>query len=135
MTVREVERLLAEDRRPPPADVADVPEAAAADADAEEHARYEEYVRGLDEVPVLRDVVHEPPRVVVRDFRLGERPDARRQPREDPYTLREQAAREIDGRYAEYAATPTRPSDPLKRPSARKPAARNNKAGKRSKRR
>ncbi len=73
------------------------------DAAAEAHGRYQEYVRSLDEVPVLVDVVQEPPRVVVRDFRLGQRPDVRKAPRADAAVLREQHAAEVARRYAEYA--------------------------------
>lgn len=75
---------------------------ALADAAAEEQGRYQEYVRLLDEVPVLVDVVREPPRTPVRDFRLGQRPDVRRAPREDAALLREQHAVDVEQQYAEY---------------------------------
>ncbi len=74
-----------------------------ADAAAESQGRYEEYVRSLDEGPVLVDVGREPPRVVVRDFRLGQRRDARKAPRDDVTHLREQHGGEIEQQYAEYA--------------------------------
>jgi hypothetical protein len=89
----------------------------------EANTRYEEYVRALDELPVLRDVVREPPRIVTRNFRLGERPDVRRLPREDAYALREQRACEREQWYGEYAqgvAVPAKAGG--KRKSARKPA-------------
>jgi hypothetical protein len=69
---------------------------------AEVHARYDEYLRLLDEVPVLVDVVSEPPRVVIRDFRLGQRPNVRRVAREDAYAVREQHLAEREDAYAEY---------------------------------
>ena len=72
------------------------------DAAAEAQGRYQEYVRSLDEVPVLVDVVREPPRSVVRDFRLGQRPDSRKAPRDDAAALREQHAGDVAVQYAEY---------------------------------
>lgn len=77
---------------------------ALAGAAAEAQLRYQEYVRSLDEVPVLVDVVREPPRVPVRDFRLGQRRDERKTPREDAAHLREQHDHELEQHYAEYAA-------------------------------
>ena len=47
------------------------------DAAAEAHGRYQEYVHSLDDVPVLVDVVSEPPRSASKDFRLGQRSDGR----------------------------------------------------------
>jgi hypothetical protein len=76
---------------------------ALADAAADSQGRYQEYVRALDEVPVLVDVVREPARVVVRDFRLGQRRDERKVPRDDAVHLREQHGGEIELQYAEYA--------------------------------
>ena len=73
------------------------------DAAAEAQLRYQEYVRLLDEVPVLVDVVREPPRVPIKDFRLGERPDTRKLPRDDAAALREQHAVDVTWQYAEYA--------------------------------
>jgi hypothetical protein len=75
---------------------------ALADASAEEQGRYREYVRMLDEVPVLVDVVREPQRAAIRDFRLGQRPDVRKAPREDAALLREQHAVDVERQYAEY---------------------------------
>lgn len=72
------------------------------DAVAEAQGRYQEYLRSLDEVPVLVDVVSEPPHVAVKDFRSGQRADARRAPRDDAAALREQHAGDIAARYAEY---------------------------------
>ena len=69
---------------------------------AEAQGRYQEYVRSLDEVPVLVDVVSEPPPVAVKDFRSGQRADARRAPREDAAALREQHAGDVAAHYAEY---------------------------------
>lgn len=72
------------------------------DAVAEAQGRYQEYLRSLDEVPVLVDVVSEPPHVAVKDFRSGQRADARRAPRDDAAALREQHAGDVAARYAEY---------------------------------
>jgi hypothetical protein len=72
------------------------------DAASEAHGRYQEYVRSLDEVPVLVDVAREPPRVTIRDFRLGQRPDARKAARDDAASLREQHAGDVAAHYAEY---------------------------------
>lgn len=70
---------------------------------AESFAVYDEYLQMLDQLPVLSDVVREPPKVVIRDFRLGQRPDLRKTPREDPYTLLEQQTADLEERYREYA--------------------------------
>lgn len=68
-----------------------------------EIARYEEYVTGLDDLPILTDpVAIPPPRLAPPDFRLGERRDARRHPREDGATARESASREQASLYDEY---------------------------------
>jgi hypothetical protein len=77
---------------------------ALADAATEHQGCYQEYVRVLDEVPVLVDVVREPPRVRVKDFRLGQRPDSRKAPRDDAAALREQHAGEVARHYDEYVA-------------------------------
>src|SRR5262245_51149004 len=68
-------------------------------AAAEAHGRYQEYVRSLDEVPVLVDIVREPPRAAIRDFRSGQHPDARKAPRDDAASLREQHADDVAARY------------------------------------
>lgn len=73
-----------------------------ADAAADHQGRYQEYIRSLDDVPVLVDVVRVPKRVAIKDFRLGQRPDARKAPRDDAAGLREQHAGEIAQRYDEY---------------------------------
>jgi len=103
---------------------------------AEANTRYEEYVRALDELPVLADVVREPPRVVIRNFRLGQRPDVRKRPREDAYSLREQYALDLEQWYGEYAQDLAAPAKPAKRVTARKPAQkkRSSKPRKRAKR-
>lgn len=72
------------------------------DAASEAHVRYQEYVRSLDELPVLVDVVQEPPRAVVKDFRLGQRPDVRKARRTDAVSLREQHASDMARQYTEY---------------------------------
>jgi len=72
------------------------------DAATEAQSRYQEYVRSLDEVPVLVDVVREPPPVAIRDFRSGQRPDARKVPRDDAAALREQHTGDVAVQYSEY---------------------------------
>jgi hypothetical protein len=71
-------------------------------AAAESERHYREYVRFLDELPMLVDVVQEPPRAAVRDFRLGQRPDARKAQRADAALLREHHVRDLETFYAEY---------------------------------
>jgi hypothetical protein len=73
------------------------------DAAAEAQGRYQEYLRSLDEVPVLVDVVREPPRAKIKDFRRGQRADARKAPRDDAAALREQHAGDVAVQYAEYS--------------------------------
>ena len=73
-----------------------------ADDESGGHALYDEYVRGFDEVPVLRDAVALPPRRVTPDFRKGERPDNRSEARPDPYSAREAKSAETAALYAEY---------------------------------
>jgi N-acyl-D-aspartate/D-glutamate deacylase len=80
------------------------------DAAAEAHGRYQEYVRSLDEVPFLVDVVSEPPHVVTKDFGLGQRRDARKAARDDAAALREQHTRDVAQRYAEYVAIDASPA-------------------------
>lgn len=92
------------------------------DAAAEAHGRYQEYVRSLDEVPVLVDVVQEPPRAVVKDFRLGERPDARKTARIDAAALREQHAVDVVRQYAEYVEICGRLDDSSRAGPRRAPA-------------
>lgn len=92
------------------------------------NARYAEYLRVLDEVPVLLDVVSERPRVVIRDFRLGQRPNVRKGAREDAYAVREQQALELEYSYCEYvehvgegaAFVPPTPKKKAKRPKGAK---------------
>lgn len=64
---------------------------------------YEEYVRGLDEVPTLVDAVVPGPRPPP-DFRRGERPDQRKKPRPDAWLARESLSSEIELLYREYAS-------------------------------
>ena len=101
MAEREIDHgetaVLPEHLRPGPID-------ALAGAAAEAQRLYQEYVRSLDDVPVLTDVVREPPRVAPKDFRLGQRRDARQAPREDGIELREQHACDLAQQYAEYTA-------------------------------
>lgn len=106
---------------------------ALANAAADSHGRYQEYVRSLDEVPVLVDVVREPARVAVRDFRLGQRRDERKAPRDDAAHLREQHDRDLEQQYAEYAAISTELAS-TNRAGPRKTARKNGAQKKRAKR-
>ena len=109
--------------------------AALDDAAAETQGRYQEYLRMLDEVPVLLDVVREPPRVPVKDFRLGQRADARRAPRDDVAALREQHVLEVARQYSEYAeAEACDPPVSARRKPARKKGGPKKKRAKRAKR-
>ena len=115
------------------------------DAASEAQGHYREYVRSLDDVPVLVDVAREPPSAAMRDFRSGQRADARKAPREDAAALREQHADDVAGQYAEYAeliggVTTTEPAPERKaslkdprRPSAQKKRAKRAKRSARSK--
>jgi hypothetical protein len=82
-----------------------VPHAAHAAAEPDDFSVYEEYVRGFDDVPVLQDAVHTPPRRrPPPDFRRGERRDARTEARPDAYAAREEnAAAHRDARRARAA--------------------------------
>lgn len=64
---------------------------------------YDEYVRGLEEVPTLVDAVAPGPRPPP-DFRNGERPDQRKEPRPDAWLERESLSSEIERLYSEYAS-------------------------------
>jgi hypothetical protein len=66
---------------------------------------YDEYVRGLDEVPTLHDAVSPGPKPPP-DFRSGERPDQRKEPRPDAWLARESLASEIERLYREYSSDP-----------------------------
>jgi hypothetical protein len=76
--------------------------------------------------------VREPPRVVVKDFRLGQRADSRKAPRDDAAALREQHLVDIERQYAEYAAVCAAAGSPA--PKARKRTAPKKKRAKRTKR-
>jgi len=103
------------------------------DAAAEAQGSYQEYLRSLDDVPVLVDVVREPPRVAVRDFRLGQRADARKAPRDDVAALREQHVLDVERQYSEYLEVCAEPA-PAPRKTARKNGAPKKKRAKRAKR-
>jgi hypothetical protein len=105
------------------------------DAASEAQGRYREYVRSLDEVPVLVDVAREPPRAAARDFRSGQRADERKDAREDSAAMREQHAGDVAVQYAEYAeliggVTTTEPAPQASSKRPRKSGAQ----GKRAKR-
>ena len=123
MTVQELQRMLKTGqgfKRMPTHSALD--DDSRADAASERDASYAEYLRDLDDVPVLRDVTHEPPRIPVRDFRLGQRPDVRRRARDDAYLLREYHAFDLEQRYVEYVEALTKPAPAARRGGTRKAA-------------
>jgi hypothetical protein len=70
-------------------------------------ASYLEYVDELGKVPTLAlsdEVVVSPRPALAPDFRQGQRPNARREPRDDGYRLREEQASDLEGLYAEYVS-------------------------------
>jgi len=71
-----------------------------------EPALYLEYVEELGKVPTLTlgdEVVSFPRPSLPADFRQGQRPNARKEARDDPYALREERTGDLDLLYAEYA--------------------------------
>ena len=95
-----------------------------------DHALYDEYVRGFDDVPTLLDAVGAPPRRAVQpDFRRGERPDQRKAPRLDAQELRDANTAELERAYREYEH-PEQAGTAAKKPKRNKPR----KSGKRKKR-
>ena len=131
LSVQEIElRLKGDaDSAPPPEDDADMSSADLATPELD-HALYDEYVRGFDDVPTLLDAVALPPRRVPQpDFRRGERPDRRKEQRLDAQALRAATAAEIERSYREYEQPESAPAAPKKpkRPKSRK-------SGKRKKR-
>jgi hypothetical protein len=93
------------------------------DAEPDDFSVYEEYVRGFDDVPVLQDAVHAPPRPrPPPDFRRGERRDARKEARPDAYAVREDNAAELARLYGEYCGDI--PAAPAKRTKTTKTAKR-----------
>ena len=99
--------------------------------------RYQEYLRSLDEVPVLVDVVREPPRVAIRDFRLGQRSDARKAARDDAAVLREQHVGDVEQQYSEYveicAGLSSAPRKDARKAGSKKKRAKRGKRSARSK--
>ena len=70
-------------------------------------APYLEYVAELSKVPTLtlHDEVASSPRPALEaDFRQGQRPNVRKEARDDPYRLREEQAGDLEELYAEYAS-------------------------------
>jgi len=95
-----------------------------------DHAVYEEYVRGFDDVPTLHDAVGMPPRrVVPPDFRRGERPDQRKERRLDAQSLREARTADLEGSYLEYEQP-----EPARGANKKPKRGRPRKSGKRKKR-
>ena len=68
---------------------------------------YLEYVDELSKVPTLTlhdEVAISRRPVLAADFRQGQRPNARKEARDDPYRLREEQAGDLAELYAEYAS-------------------------------
>lgn len=84
-----------------------------------DHALYEEYVRGFDEIPVLEDAVRIPPRRSSPSFVRGERRSLRKEERGDGHALREASRAEIETLYGEYLA-PQAAAPKRKQPRAKK---------------
>jgi hypothetical protein len=86
-----------------------------------DHALYDEYVRGFNDVPTLHDAVALPPRRAAQpDFRRGERPDQRRERRRDAREQRDANLAELEQSYREYELPePARSAG--SKPKARKP--------------
>lgn len=105
-------------------------------AATEAQRRYQEYLRSLDEVPVLVDVVSEPPRVAIKDFRLGQRSDVRKAARDDAAVLREQHVGDVEHRYSEYveisAGLASAPRKDARKARAKKKRAKRDKRSARS---
>ena len=103
---------------PPPGD-----DLVAANDEPGNHAVYQEYLRGFDDLPVLQDAVRLPPsRSPQPDFRLGERRDVRQAQRPDAYSVRETNCAELESLYHEYsrpvpAAVSSKPKKKRKRKS------------------
>lgn len=131
LSVQEIELRLKGDGQPsPPADDHASLSSAELATPELDHALYDEYVRGFDDVPTLHDAVALPPRRVPQpDFRLGERADRRKEQRTDAQALRAVKAAEIEQSYREYEQPEPAPAAPKKpkRPKSRK-------SGKRKKR-
>lgn len=137
LSVQEIELRL---KGEAPADTDDVPLTVIDVAELEEQAEistreidlavYQEYVRGFDDVPTLHDAVVVPPRPPVPpDFRRGERPNQRKEPRLDAQAVREAKTGELEQSYREYEQ-PGPPPAARKKSKSRKPR----KSGKRKKR-
>jgi hypothetical protein len=85
-----------------------------------DHALYDEYVRGFDEIPVLNDAVRIPPRrSPPPSFVHGERRSLRKEERTDGYLVREATRAEIETLYGEYVA-PEAKKPKRKQPRAKK---------------
>lgn len=77
---------------------------------------YDEYVLGLDDLPVLRDAISLPP-PPPPDFRHGERPDLRKERRDDAHAARERRAAERERDYGEYVEVGATGPQPAKSPN------------------
>ena len=93
----------------------------ATDEEPADNALYEEYLRGLDDVPVLRDAVAFPPRRASQpNCRHSERRDLRKEARPDGYSLREANLAALDLLYQEYVAPPPARPKRKKRPKKKR---------------
>lgn len=96
---------------------------------SDEYSVYDEYLRELDRVPVLRESVALPPPFPA-DFRQGQRPDARKRSRDDGEAHRESQTGELEHLYREYIDAAVTAPKTAKRPKSDRP-----KTAKRRKRR
>lgn len=86
-----------------------------------EPALYLEYVDELRKVPTLPlhdEVIVSPRPKLPVDFRQGQRPNARKEARDDPYRLREEQASDHEALYLEYASGAGGPKKKSKRSRA-----------------
>lgn len=96
-------------------------EGAPADGEPVNHALYEEYLRGFDDIPVLDDAVRIPPRPAPPpSFVRGERRSLRKHERNDGYLLREAFLAELERQYQEYVAPLPDPAKKAKKRRKRK---------------
>ena len=88
---------------------------------------YLEYVAELAKVPTLDlhdEVVLSPRPALPADFRRGQRPNARKEARDDPYRVREGWASDLEELYTEYAGGAVASSKKRRRAQSAKPPAR-----------
>jgi hypothetical protein len=98
-------------------------------------ALYFEYLEELRKVPTLTlvdEVVVSARPALPADFRQGQRPNARREGRDDPHRLREEQAGDLELVYAEYtgrAAAPKKKRGRARNDAANPPARKRSASG------